>query len=56
MARMVLEDVWLRFAKGAAAVAIVLCALAYGSHDVTQPAWAQGAREHGATHFNTSNR
>jgi hypothetical protein len=35
MARAVLEETWLRFAKGAAAAAIVLCALAYASHDVS---------------------
>lgn len=32
MARNVLELTWLRFAKGAAAVAIVLCGLTYLSH------------------------
>ena len=32
VARSTLEQTWLRFAKGAAAVAIVLCGLAYVSH------------------------
>jgi hypothetical protein len=55
MARAVLEETWLRFAKGAAAVAIVLCALAYASHDVTPAAWAQAARERGDIQRTTGN-
>jgi hypothetical protein len=35
MARAALEETWLRFAKGAAAAAIVLSALAYASHDLS---------------------
>jgi len=35
MARSVLELTWLTFAKGAAAIAIVLCALAYASHETS---------------------
>jgi hypothetical protein len=49
MARAALEETWLRFAKGAAAAAIVLCTLAYASHGVTGAAWAQAAREQGET-------
>jgi hypothetical protein len=40
LARAALEETWLKFAKGAAAAAIVLCALAYASHDAA----AYGAR------------
>jgi hypothetical protein len=40
MARRVLEETWLRFAKGAALVAIVMSALAYASHDVSLAARA----------------
>jgi hypothetical protein len=39
MARRALEETWLRFAKGAAAVAVVLAVLAYASHDVSSAAW-----------------
>jgi hypothetical protein len=39
MARQVLEVTWLRFAKGAAVVAIVMTGLAYASHDVSFAAW-----------------
>jgi hypothetical protein len=49
MARRALEETWLRFAKGAAAVAIALSVLAYMSHGVAGSAWAEAAREHGAT-------
>jgi len=48
MARLALEETWLRFAKGASAVAIALCALAYMSHGVAGSAWAQATRQHGA--------
>jgi hypothetical protein len=41
LARAALEEVWLRFAKGAAAVAIVLCTLAYASHEATASASIQ---------------
>jgi len=44
MARSMLEVTWLRFAKGAAAVAIVLCGLAYASHGTNAAAWAQALR------------
>jgi len=40
MARLALEETWLRFAKGAAAVAIVLSCLAFASHDSAPSAWA----------------
>jgi hypothetical protein len=40
LARAALEETWLKFAKAAAAAAIVLCALAYASHDAA----AYGAR------------
>jgi hypothetical protein len=43
MARSVLEETWLRFAKGAAAVAIVLCALAYFNHAPDSLALAKAA-------------
>jgi hypothetical protein len=49
LARAALAEMWLRFAKGAAAVAIVLCALAYASHDSTASASAGAASEQGAT-------
>src|SRR3954468_16431885 len=41
MARDVLEVTWLRFARGAAAVAIILSVLAYLSHDTSQADAAQ---------------
>ncbi|MGB9369647.1 MAG: hypothetical protein WCE79_26940 [Xanthobacteraceae bacterium] len=41
MARTALERTWLQFAKGAAALAIVLCALAYTSHGTSTSASAQ---------------
>ena len=41
LARAALEETWLRFAKGAAAAAIVLCALAYASHDGAGTPWAR---------------
>lgn len=44
LARAALEEVWLRFAKGAAAVAIVLCTLAYASHEATASAWIEAAQ------------
>ncbi len=47
LARAALEETWLRFAKGAAAVAIVLCTLAYASHGIAGHAMigsAYGAR------------
>ena len=40
MAHSALEQTWLRFAKGAAAAAIALCALAYVSHETSASAWA----------------
>ena len=45
LARAALEETWLKFAKGAAAAAIILCALAYASHEVAGSAWAQPAGE-----------
>jgi hypothetical protein len=44
MACRALHDTWLTFAKGAAAVAIVLCAFAYASNGVSASAWAAAAR------------
>jgi len=41
VARRTLEHTWLHFAKGAAALAIVLCGLAYASHGTNASAWAQ---------------
>ena len=49
MARVALEETWLRFAKGAAAIAITLCTLAYMSHGVAGSAWADAARQGNAT-------
>jgi len=49
MARIALEEAWLRFAKGAAASAIVLCTLAYMSHGVAGSAWADAARAQNVT-------
>jgi hypothetical protein len=40
VARSTLEQTWLHFAKGAAALAVVLCALAYVSHDTNASALA----------------
>jgi hypothetical protein len=44
VARITLEVTWLQFAKGAAALAIVLCALAYASHSTSNSAWADAAQ------------
>jgi hypothetical protein len=44
MARQALSDVWLRFAKGAAAVAIVLGAFAFMTNGVSAGAWAKAVR------------
>ena len=41
MARSTLEQTWLHFAKGAAALAIILCVLAYASHGPHASATAQ---------------
>jgi hypothetical protein len=43
MACRVLEETWLRFAKGAAAVAIVMGVLAYASQDVSVASWTPSA-------------
>ena len=50
MARVVLEETWLRFAKGAAAAAIILSCLAYASHESAPAAWAKAASAHGMAH------
>lgn len=55
VARVVQEETWLRFAKGAAGVAIVLSALAYASHGVADATWAQAARQQGETTVMTGN-
>jgi hypothetical protein len=55
MARVALEETWLRFAKGAAAVAIALCMLAYMSHGVAGSAWARAARQRNATTLTAGN-
>ena len=44
MARRALYDTWLSFAKGAAAVAIVLSGLAYASNGVSATAFAKAVR------------
>ena len=41
VARTTLELTWLQFARGAAALAILLCGLAYASHNTSTPASAQ---------------
>lgn len=41
LARRALEETWLRFAKGAAMIAIVLCGLAYASNGVNAATWAK---------------
>jgi len=41
MARSTLEQIWLHFARGAAALAIVLCGFAYASHGPHGSATAQ---------------
>jgi len=48
MARQALNEVWLRFAKGAAAIAIVLGAFAFLSNGVGAGAWATAVRGTGA--------
>jgi hypothetical protein len=45
MARQALQHTWLRFARGAAALAIVLSALAYGSNGVSASAWSAAVRK-----------
>src|SRR5262245_47767240 len=45
MARQALQDTWLRFARGAAALAIVLCGLAYGANGVNASAWTTAVRK-----------
>ena len=44
LASRVLRETWLRFAKAAAMVAIVLASLAYVSKDSAPSAWAKAAR------------
>jgi hypothetical protein len=44
MARSALEITWLRFARGAAVIAIVLCGLALTSNHAGTSAWAQAFR------------
>src|SRR5262245_40827256 len=45
LARAALHDTWLTVAKGAAAAAIVLSALAYASNGVSASAWAHAVRK-----------
>src|SRR5207249_4577439 len=45
LARRALEETWLRFAKAAAMVAIVLSGLAYASNGVYASAWAKAVRK-----------
>ena len=49
MARQALQETWLRFAKGAAAIAIILSGLAYASNSADTAAWAKAARTSGLT-------
>ena len=48
MACRVLEETWLRFAKGAAAAAIVMGVLAYASQDVSFASWTRSAQSQSA--------
>jgi len=45
MARRAAEQTWLRFAKGATMVAIVLAGLAYATNNVHATAWAKALRK-----------
>jgi hypothetical protein len=45
LARRALEETWLRFARGAAALAIILGTLAYGSSGVSASTWAKAVRK-----------
>jgi hypothetical protein len=54
MARQVLQETWLHFAKGAAAVAIVLSGLAYASNSADTTAWAKAARTSGLTQMDAN--
>lgn len=47
IARRALRDAWLSFAKGGAAVAIVLSTLAYISNGVSEVAWTEAVRAQG---------
>ena len=49
LASRVLRETWLRFAKAAAMVAIVLASLAYVSKDSAPSAWAKAARARAQT-------
>jgi hypothetical protein len=44
LAHRVLQETWLRFAKGAAVIAIVLAGLAHASNSTAPSAWAKAAR------------
>ena len=46
MAHSVLEQTWLRFAKGAAAVAIALCILAFVGHETSASTWSHALSMH----------
>jgi hypothetical protein len=43
IARTILEETWLRFAKGAAVAAMILCSLAYASHAPESLSYAKAA-------------
>ena len=47
IAQRALQDIWLKFAKGAAAVAIALSGLAFATNGVGETAWAKAVRAHG---------
>ena len=47
IARRALREAWLSFAKGAAAVAIVLSTFAYISNGVSEAAWTEAVRAQG---------
>jgi hypothetical protein len=49
MARRALDETWLRFAKGAAALAILFAVFAYCSNGVSASAWATAVRKPATT-------
>jgi hypothetical protein len=55
MARQALQETWLRFAKGAAALAIVLSGLAYACNGSSATAWAGAKRALGAAQTEPAN-
>jgi hypothetical protein len=54
MARQALQETWLRFAKAAAAAAIILTGLACASNSADKTAWAKAARTSGLTQMDAN--